>query len=251
MWGAGLPGTLGARAPLPFWQPGIPTDAGTDTMQPLRTLACLLALAAPAAVLADTPAISFTGTNGSFLDGNSRMIGWQFSVTDAVQVTVLGWFDRDGDGLNRAHEVGIWEVASQSLVARATVLQGTASTLDASFRWAGLDAPVGLQAGTSYRIAGLDVGAGGDAHVWDAFLGGFSAHVNGFAALAQVQLSAGTALGGLAGSFGFPTGLIGDSRAALIGPNFAVSAVPEPAAWLLLLGGAGLLAGWARRRAAA
>lgn len=71
-------------------------------------------------------------------------------------------------------------------------------------------------------------------------LGGFSAHVNGFAALPQVQLGAGTALGGLAGSVGFPTGLID--------PNLAVSAVPEPAFWLLLLGGAGQLAGWARRR---
>jgi Domain of unknown function (DUF4082)/PEP-CTERM motif len=220
-------------------------------LQPIRTLACLLALAAPAAVLADTPALSFTGTNGSFLDGNSRMIGWQFSLTDAVQVTALGWYDRDGDGLNRAHEVGIWEVAGQALVAQATVLQGTASNLDAGFRWAGLAAPVSLQAGISYRIAGLDVGAGGDAHVWDAFLGGYNAHVNGFAALPQLQLSAGAALGGLAGSFGFPTGLIGDSRAAAMGPNFAVSAVPEPASGLLLLGGAALLAGRARRRTAA
>jgi Domain of unknown function (DUF4082)/PEP-CTERM motif len=217
-------------------------------LQPIRTLACLLALAVPAAVLADTPALSFTGTNGSFLDGNSRMIGWQFSLTDAVQITALGWFDLAGDGLNRAHEVGIWEVGSQALVAQATVLQGTAAPLDANFRWASLATPVSLQAGTSYRIAGLDVGAGGDAHVWDAFLGGYNAQVNGFAVLPQVQLSTGTALGGLAGSFGFPTGLIGDSRSALMGPNFAVSAVPEPATALLLLGGAGLLAGLARRR---
>jgi hypothetical protein len=33
-----------------------------------------------------------------------------------------------------------------------------------------------------------------------------------------------------------------------MGPNFAVSVVPEPATWLLLLGGAGLLASRARRR---
>jgi len=219
-------------------------------MNRFRNLACLLAVAAPAAVLAGTPAISFSSINGSFLDGNSRMIGWQFSTTAALQVTALGWFDLGADGLNRAHEVGIWEVASQALVAQTTVQRGTAQLLEAGFRWAGLTAPVTLQPGTSYRIAGLDVGASGDAHVWDAVLGGYSAHVNGFATLPQLQLGAGTALGGLASSFSFPTGVINDTRAALMGPNFAVSAVPEPGAWLLMLGGVAAIAPMARRRAA-
>lgn len=193
------------------------------------------------------PAVSFTATTGSFLDGNTRMLGWQFTVPQAVNITALGWFDWGQDGLARDHEVGIWDSAGQSLVASAVVPSGGAAVLDGYFRWVDLVAPVALQPGVSYRIAGLDIGAGGDPHVWDNPISGFSAQVSGLSVNSAVQLgAAGTAIGGLASTFGFPSGQIGDARAALFGPNLAVSAVPEPPAAWLLLGGAAMLAG--RRR---
>jgi Domain of unknown function (DUF4082)/PEP-CTERM motif len=205
-----------------------------------------LLAAALSTAQAAQPAIDFTATPGSFLDGNTRMLGWQFSVPQAVQVTALGWFDWGQDGLNRSHEVGIWDSATQGLLASVVVAQGNTATLDGFFRWADLAAPLLLQPGVSYRIAGLDIGAGGDPHVWDNPIGGFSGHVNGLTVSSAVQMgAAGTAIGGVASSFSYPSGQIGDARAALFGPNMVLSAVPEPATALLLMGGLALLA---RRR---
>jgi Domain of unknown function (DUF4082) len=205
-----------------------------------------LLAAALSTAQAAQPAINFTVTPGSFLDGNTRMLGWQFSVPQAVNVTALGWFDWGQDGLNRAHEVGIWDSATQGLLASVVVAQGNIATLDGLFRWADLAAPVTLQPGVSYRIAGLDIGAGGDPHVWDNPIGGFSAHVSGLTVSSAMELgAAGTAIGGVTSAFSYPLGQIGDARAALFGPNMVLSAVPEPATALLLMGGMALLA---RRR---
>lgn len=214
----------------------------------MKTFALIGLLAAALSTAhAAQPAVAFTSTPGSFLDGNTRMLGWQFSVPQAVNVTALGWFDWGQDGLNRAHEVGIWDSATQGLVASAVVAQGSAATLDGFFRWVDLAAPVTLQPGVSYRIAGLDIGAGGDPHVWDNAIGGFSAQVSGLTVSSALQLgAAGTAIGGVTSDFSYPGGQIGDARAALFGPNMVLSAVPEPATGLLLLlGGMALLA---RRR---
>ena len=219
-------------------------------MPSLRPWLFALILLAPVAALADTPAISFTSTNGAFLDLRTRMIGWQFSLSDPVNVTSLGWYDQGGNGLNRAHEVGIWQTDTKILVAQAVVPQGLEAPLDGQFRWAGLSLPVQLQPGISYSIAGLDIGSGGDAHVWDTQIGCCTAHVSGFSVHALVQLTAGTALGGETHGFGFPTGLIGDGRAALMGPNFTVSAVPEPQTYIMMLAGLLFIGGLARSRRA-
>jgi hypothetical protein len=202
-----------------------------------------LASAAPGAAQAQA-ALSFSSHSGSFLDGNTRMIGWQFSVPAAVNVAALGWFDLGQDGLNRAHQVGVWDTATQALLASAWVPAGTAGVLLDQFRWIDLDAPLALQPGVTYRIAGLDIGNGGDAHVWDANIG-FGVAVSGFAVNPALTLGpAGTATGGLASGFTYPASTIGDARRALIGPNLsfsAVSPVPEPATWALMLSGVAAL----------
>jgi hypothetical protein len=210
----------------------------------MKTLVLAAALALAGAISparAAQPAIEFSSSNGVYLDGFTRLIGWEFSTTSDVQVTALGWFDWNADGLARDHEVGLWRTDTQTLVASLVVPAGTGATLDGHFRWVDLATPLSLQAGTSYRIAGLDIGAGGDPHVWDVDIG-LGAHVNGMTVNSALQLGApGTALGGLAAGFAFPTVTTGGQRAALLGPNLAL-AVPEPSSAALLLGGALMLA---------
>jgi hypothetical protein len=217
----------------PKWAAGLATSVALCT-----------AAALPAAVHAQA-ALGFSSQSGYFLDSNTRMLGWQFSVPTAASVAALGWFDLAQDGLNRSHEVGIWDATTQTLLASAVVPSGTAGVLLDQFRWIDLATALTLQPGVDYRIAGLDIGSGGDGHVWDASIG-YGVSVSGFAVDPAITLgAAGTALGGLASQFGFPTGVIGDARRVEMGPNFSLSlvAVPEPASALLMLAGACLLMG--------
>lgn len=209
-----------------------------------------LAGATPLAQAANTPAVGFTGVNGSFLDGNNRVIGWQFSVPQPVSAVALGWFDLGQDGLATSHQVGIWNSATHALLASATVAAGTAAPLQGYFRYTELETPLLLQQGVSYRIAGFDPG-GGDAHVWTPALGGFNAHVNGFSTSPAITLGAsGTAIGIGAGAFQYPSQQINDSRTALMGPNMLLAPVPEPGTVALMVGGLLLVGAVAKGRGA-
>ncbi len=178
-------------------------------------------------------ALSYTSLNNSFLDGGNRMIGWQFSVTENIDVSALGWFDWNEDGLNRSHEVGIWNISGSNLITSTTIPSGTVATLDSGFRYTSLTSSVTLQTGQTYIIAGHDIGNSGDPHVWDALLSGFNNQVNGFNVDARITLQ--DAVGSPAGSFSFPTGTIGDARQALMGPNLVI--IPEPSTTVLMMGG--------------
>jgi len=192
------------------------------------------------------PALSYTSLNSNFLDGSNRMLGWRFSVTEDVNVSAVGWFDWDGNGLNLSHEVGLWNTAGETLLTSVVIPAGTTATLDSGFRYMALGTPVTLVTGQTYIIAGYDVGVSGDPHVWDVSLSGFNAHVNGFAS--DPRISPEAAIGSVAGSFGFPTGTTGDARTVLMGPNFVVDVVPEPSVTTLLIGSGVLAFTFARRR---
>jgi len=196
-------------------------------------------------------ALSFTSVGAnSFLDGTGRMIGWEFTVDQTLEVSQLGWFDLNGNGLSISHQVGIWDTADQSLVTSVMIAAGTTEGLMSGFRYATLGSSVYLLPGLTYRIAGFDPGTGGDAHVWDVFHTGYANYeVSGFSVDANINLSAGDALGAMAAGFGYPGGPIGDARAVLMGPNMTFTVVPEPSTTVLVAAGlAVLVTAWRRRR---
>lgn len=165
------------------------------------------------------------------------MIGWQFTVTQPVEVLALGWFHWGLDGLALAHEVGIWDQANTATpLASLTIASGTVAALNGHFRYVNLGSPITLLAGNTYTIAGLDVGLGGDAHTWDIILGGYAnKEVIAFDRDPRVTLYSGGAFRGFAGTFGYPSAFVPDGRSVLMGPNFIMAAVPEPATTTLIM----------------
>ena len=81
----------------------------------------------------------------------SATIGWSFSVGAVSELTALGIYDHDGDGIEDAHPVGIWTAAG-ALLAQATVPVGTAGTLVGSYRYVTLASPLTLSAGQTYVV---------------------------------------------------------------------------------------------------
>ena len=195
-------------------------------------------------------ALDFASVGSSnYLDSSNRMLGWQFTVNTPVTVTDIGWFDWGQNGLSLSKQIGIWDTLGETLVASVTVPSGTGATLSDHFRYVTLGSPVGLLSGHTYRIAGYDVGSGGDPHVWDAFLGGYSGvEVTSFTADSRISLATGEAIGYFASGFEYPTTLIGDARQVEMGPNMILAAIPEPPAAALAAAGMGLVLAMRRRR---
>jgi hypothetical protein len=69
-----------------------------------------------------------------------------------IEVTGLGYYDHDGDGLVTEHMVGIFEESSRELVTPAVSVDSE-SELMGSFRYEPVP-PVVLKAGTHYVVAG-------------------------------------------------------------------------------------------------
>jgi hypothetical protein len=121
-------------------------------------------LAAVAGVLLQAPAhansIAFTfqdppvGTIST--QGND---GFRFQPNSDIRVTALGYYDRDQDGLALTHAVGIFDVATQTLLASTNV--GPGAALDGLFRYSPIVA-LYLTAGQSYMVVGFHPGSATD-----------------------------------------------------------------------------------------
>jgi hypothetical protein len=78
-------------------------------------------------------------------------VGTDFTPRVDVEVSALGFFDGNGDGLRQAHRVGIFDRDSEHSVLEALV--SSDSTLEGAFRWESVEPPVVLEAGKTYVVA--------------------------------------------------------------------------------------------------
>ena len=83
----------------------------------------------------------------------TRTLGTPFGVgTEGVTVTALGFFDKDGDGLSTAHQVGLFAI-DQTLLGMVTIPSGTGATYHDGTRWVTLTSPIILAPNTEYMLA--------------------------------------------------------------------------------------------------
>lgn len=172
-------------------------------------------------------AVNFSGFGfNSGSTDTSATVGWSFTVSEALTVSSLGYFDLGANGLGESHGVAIWTGAG-TLLTSATVPSGTAGTLLNSFRYVAIS-PLILNPG-AYVIGG------GNALAVDTFVG----IASGFSASPLISF---TAARGIDGSLEFPTISNPAFNPGFFGPNMLITAaaVPEPSN--LILFGTGLIA---------
>lgn len=124
----------------------------------LLTILCSLTFGlsalSPLTVCAQTPAYSFnTGTHDPYYD--NYVGGFEFTTTTRFNVTELGYYDYQQDGLATSHAVGIYNDGG-TLLASLTVDAGTANTLLGKFRYKPLGNPLTLSANSTYTIAAVN-----------------------------------------------------------------------------------------------
>ena len=185
----------------------------------------LVVLAAVAAVAARADTVGFTTTGGIALSGALfDTLGYTFTLAAPIQVTQLGFWDFNANGLEAAVPVTLWNSAG-TVQATATVPAGTMAGELNQYLYVTLATPVTLSAGT-YTLGGYVTG--GDA----AFQGGLTT-ITPAAGITYGASRAGTGTGD-------PTTDAFNNPRSYFGPNFQF-VVPEPSTWALLwLGSAGL-----------
>jgi len=160
--------------------------------------------------------IGFGASSSSSLVGigDNVTLGYAFTVSTPVSVTMLGLFDSDNNGLLSSHAVTIWTSTGTQLV-QATIPAGTGATLTNGFRYVSI-APFTLAAGT-YTIAGFY--AAGLPPSFDPAL--VFASITSASGISYVDIRS-------ANGFVFPSGSLGQSN-GYFGPNFQfTTAVPTP-----------------------
>jgi hypothetical protein len=154
---------------------------------------------------------SYTGSRNSFT-GN---VGYEFTPSQNITVTALG---RSVSGsMNSNHDVKIWKVLDQSVVASVTITPSSSAD-GLGYKYQMLGTPVTLNSGVAYRITSYET-SGGD--VW-MDIGSISNHRS----IATVNV------GVYSTSTGYPSGTYGSSEQGYVPPAFytgsGATATPTP-----------------------
>lgn len=216
-------------------------------MPHLLSLALVCAAATPTE--ADIIAYSFQEVGAFASPSDAATQGFLFIPTVPIEVTALGYFDHNQDGLTLIHPVGIFDALTQELLAVTNV--GPGSVLEDLFRYNPIS-PLSLEAGHPYMLAGFHPGS--DTEDFGAFSLPASLLFGGVVTAPQLIHQ------GFFFEFGnsltFPT-TGPDPNAFFFGPNLQfqvqqVQAIPEPSTVSLLGLGIAALAvwHWHRRRSA-
>lgn len=165
-------------------------------------------------------------TGGNPVSAGPGTAGFEIMVgATPLTLSTLGVFDEFNDGvLNNPHTVGVWDATTQSLLAKVTVAQATATEINGYF-YQNLITPITLQSGHLYRLAvqysGIDLDLS-RANVLAA-----NVHVNSDITLRDAYLSSGS-------GFDFPDLNVSGANLGFFGPNAGFAPVPEPALTAML-----------------
>jgi hypothetical protein len=88
---------------------------------------------------------------------NLGFYGTQFTVgSEDVEISQLGVYDNNGDGLANTHNVGVWDLSGTLLASQSFL--GTEGVLIEDWRFLAISSSITLSANTSYRIAAETTG---------------------------------------------------------------------------------------------
>ena len=116
-----------------------------------------------------TPIVNIDPSSGAAESQYNGMIGWSFTLQQALTITQVGWYDQGQDGLSRAFQVGLWQGDGGASMPQLlgtpaggiTIPGGTSAALEGVWSVVDLPAPLTLQPG-DYVLAGYDTAATSD-----------------------------------------------------------------------------------------
>ena len=117
---------------------------------------------------ANLPGVFFPGVYTTDAFDRNNTFGWRFTPSSDIDVTALGYFDETslpsgtGVGLAESHQVGIFRVSDQALLASNNIAAGASASLIGNFRYVSLATPVRLTGRATYVVAGSALSASPD-----------------------------------------------------------------------------------------